>query len=111
MTMTRFAANYKQVIIHLVRSSSWANFQGINSLVFRLKIFGCLGGIDRLLSRLPVGGTNLAMLLSKLEGLKYAQRLVGRTTYWQVVHHRMTQNSLRVDQEQTAECDSARSIY
>jgi hypothetical protein len=58
--------------------------------------------LDCITTRLPVGRANFAMFVNKLECLNQTESLIYRTSNWQVIDCDLTQDSLRVDNEQAS---------
>src|SRR5512143_3592999 len=60
-------------------------------------------GLHRLRARLPVRRADLSVLAEVLKRLQDAKRLVDRTADAEVVHGRVLDDALRVDEEEAAE--------
>lgn len=76
----------------------------IHGLEVFLAFFGI--GLDCSGIGLPVGRTNLAMFLNKLESFYESQSFLDASTDWQVVYAQLSQYSVLVDYEETTQCDS-----
>ena len=55
---------------------------------------------------LPVGGADIAVLLVELEGLDHAQGLVDIPPQGEIIDHRMTDDSITVNEEGAAKSDA-----
>src|SRR5262245_10965092 len=78
----------------------------IISGVRRLEETPGLLGVDRRRARLPVGRTDLAVLLEELQRVDHANRLVNAASERQVVDQGMPQDAVLVDQEGAAKGDA-----
>jgi len=70
--------------------------------------FAALGvGLHGVISRLPVGGADLAMLISELEGINQAEDLIDVSADGRVVHGDVANDTLVADDEETTESVSS----
>lgn len=71
------------------------------------EVLGGILGVDGLVTLLPVGRANLAILSNELEGINQTKELVDVTANGGVVDARLLEDSFRVDDEGATESDAS----